>query len=238
MRLPPFRGSTRPAGAVRINTDSPQAHGLKVWYPLSPACPIANLASGRQAGTAVGTQAYVGNHDVGLVWSGNGSSRAIATNIALSAVDLTRCTVSAWVRPLATARGEILSTEGSGSDGMSLVTNALGGFDFGVWNGGYGPMVRAGAYTLGAAVLLTGTRAGDSDSLRLYVNGVEVGSDPSETTPTVTTSPTLQIGRYYTGANWFNGDIWDARVYTRCLSAAEVAHLYAPETRWDLYAPA
>ncbi|MDX5368166.1 MAG: LamG domain-containing protein [Alphaproteobacteria bacterium] len=48
----------------------------------------------------------------------------------------------------------------------------------------------------------------------------------------------LKIGRGaggagYSGSWW--GSIWDVRVYDRCLSEAEIAAIYEPRTRWELY---
>lgn len=59
-----------------------------------------------------------------------------------------------------------------------------------------------------------------------------------------TFSPTMaQFDTFYVGQSgfpsgderYFSGDIWDARVYRRALSASEVWSLYEPSTRWDLY---
>jgi hypothetical protein len=85
----------------------------------------------------------------------------------------------------------------------------------------------------GAIYHVAGT-AKNGDVVRLYVNGKEEG------TP-------LSVGTLWTGGDrwwiasvratghWYQGLMWDVRLYDRVLSAPEIYALYDPATREDLY---
>ncbi|MFA5061911.1 MAG: LamG domain-containing protein [Patescibacteria group bacterium] len=63
------------------------------------------------------------------------------------------------------------------------------------------------------------------DKLKLYKNGVLASQSGDAYTDTIQNFIGIYIG-YYSGVNYFNGYIDDARVYSRALSAAEIQQLY------------
>ena len=61
----------------------------------------------------------------------------------------------------------------------------------------------------------------DGATLRLFVNGVQVGQLAATGSLTVSTGP-LRIAGNAVWGEWFNGPIDEVRVYNRALSAAEL----------------
>jgi hypothetical protein len=73
----------------------------------------------------------------------------------------------------------------------------------------------------------------DGATMRLYLNGVQVGSTAKTGSIATSTSVPVSIGRNPsgTGSNYVNGAVDDMRIFTRALAAAEVTALYtAPVT--------
>ncbi len=66
----------------------------------------------------------------------------------------------------------------------------------------------------------------DGATVRLYLDGVQVGSTAA--TGAIATSPSgvVNIGRSPAGTNYLNGAVDDVRIFARALSAVEVAALY------------
>lgn len=76
--------------------------------------------------------------------------------------------------------------------------------------------------------------------LRLYVNGVQVGSATDGSAGDIQ-QETGRIfgffGPYYFGSSDRLGShaVYEARVYNRCLNSAGIWRLYDPQTRWEIY---
>jgi hypothetical protein len=74
----------------------------------------------------------------------------------------------------------------------------------------------------------------EPSSRKLYLDGDEIASD--STTQSYNVSPTVRIGNYYGGGNYyFNGSIDSVRIYNRALSAEEVRYHYnkgGPVAEW------
>lgn len=88
-----------------------------------------------------------------------------------------------------------------------------------------------GSFTPGLWYYVVGTY--DGETLRLYVNGVEVASNPSPSGPIFTGVGDLCIGAHNnqnncieTTVGHFNGLIDEVRIYNRALSALEISYLY------------
>jgi len=62
----------------------------------------------------------------------------------------------------------------------------------------------------------------DGTDVRLFANGVDIGSPASLTGSILTTTNTLKIGKHYALASYFNGTIDEVRIYNRALSADEI----------------
>ena len=133
--------------------------------------------------------------------------------------------VAAWVRSDVLLQGayrRILETQYG--TGFELGTDAAGtGYKLIVHNGAspYGT-VQGGAIDPGAWQLVVGTYDGTTGTL--YVNGAAVASGPF--TPPGATNLPVYIGAYYLGGIGWNGNVDEAQVYNRVLTAAEVRAMY------------
>lgn len=98
--------------------------------------------------------------------------------------------------------------------------------------------LTAGTVAAGVQTVMVGTV--DGTTMRLYLQGVQVGSQAAGTAYTGYTTPRIilagdnianggQLGAY------FAGTIYSFAIYNRALTASEVWELYEPRTRWDLY---
>jgi glucose/arabinose dehydrogenase len=137
-------------------------------------------------------------------------------------LDLTTAmTLEAWVRPSVGGDWRTVLLKGHAS-GLAYALYASGD------NGRPAGYVRVGDErdARGTAALPTGTWTHlavtyGGGFLRLYVNGVQVGSR-AQTGTIATSDLPLQIGGNSVWGEWFAGVIDEVRVYDRALSAAEV----------------
>lgn len=141
------------------------------------------------------------------------------------------CTVAAWVKMTDfAATYPIVGNAGAGTVG--LFVNTSGQLD-----------VRLGGTTVGTNRLIAGTAFSsgvwthvcftwDGTTLTLYTAGVVDGSDGSMTT--TFTSGNIRLAR--STSAYTDGTLDDVRIYSRALSAADVAELYAyTGERYNLY---
>jgi len=71
----------------------------------------------------------------------------------------------------------------------------------------------------------------DRQNSRLWVNGVNVQTDPQTEAILSATGGSLLIGEDFSGAADFNGIIGDCWLYNRVLTLAEIQHIYNA-TKW------
>ncbi len=77
----------------------------------------------------------------------------------------------------------------------------------------------------------------DGTTIRLYVNGAQVGQQ-AQTGPIATSTGALRVGGTTIWSEWFAGRIDEVRVYNRALTVAQVqADMNAPITNPDVVAP-
>jgi Concanavalin A-like lectin/glucanases superfamily len=144
-------------------------------------------------------------------------------------------TVSAWVDPAQNANWSRLFDFGAGTnDNMFLTLNDGNAIRFAITTGGGSAEQRidgAGTLPTSAWSLVTVTVSGNTGTL--YVNGKAVGSNPNMTLHPADLGATTQnwIGRsQYSTDPDLNGQVDDFAVYSRALSAGEVAALATGQT--------
>jgi len=130
-------------------------------------------------------------------------------------------TLASWIYPTATQSGTIIHKDYH----YSLFRNADGSIsyaDSALWS--YAAVGSYGQTPINAWSHVAVTF--DGSAIRFYVNGQLIGTVPRIGTLTANTNP-LYLGSYagYVGSYRFAGRLDDARVYSRALSAQEVAAL-------------
>lgn len=91
------------------------------------------------------------------------------------------------------------------------------------------------SFPAGAWNHIVAVRDRGQDSLKLYLNGVLVGSILDETESDISsTGLPLVIGNYHSGPRKINGGIDEIAIYNKALSAEEVADLFANTTTSDV----
>ena len=141
-------------------------------------------------------------------------------------------TLEAWVNPAALSRCNRVMLKERGTNALSYGLYAndgwpqVGGFQAPagyVRAGGFDQAVRdATAIPLGTWTHLATTY--DGTTLRVYVNGVQVGSLAATGTIASSTGQ-VTIGGNSVWGEYFAGAVDDVRIYNRALSAAEITSL-------------
>ena len=200
---------------------------------------VAAYAFNESSGTAVTDRSGRGNSGAasGTTWSGSGKyGQALAFNGTSSIVtipdstslDLTSgMTVEAWVNPSAlgattTSWRTVAFKERIGGMAYALyANNGSGALPAGQLNiGGEQSAVGFTPLLLNTWTHLAVTY--DGASLRLYVNGTQVGSRPQSGSLLVSDGP-LTLGGNRVWGEHFAGLIDEVRIYNRALSSTEIA---------------
>jgi hypothetical protein len=207
------------------STARAQSNGLVAAYGFEEASGTAVVDSSgtNNAGTVSGaTRSASGKYGRALSFDGVNDLVTVPHSASLSLT--TGLTVEAWLKPAAI----------SGSWRTVLMKERTGGMAYSLYAGGDVPRpsanLQAGSSetdAIGPAGLPLNSWSHlamtyDSIAMRLYVNGTEVVTRPL-TSPVVTSTGAVRIGGNTIWPEWFNGMIDEVRVYSRALTAAQVA---------------
>ena len=204
------------------------------WWPLNDA----NATATTSAADSSGAQ-NIGTANNGVAFgpasaSFNGTNQSVTAN---AAVDTSHSyTVSAWALVTGTASKNqtIVSQDGSQISGFFLQYDAADNrwsFAVGSADSTSGALQRANstaAPTAGVWTHLTGVYDASAGTITLYVNGVANAS--TRIPPTWKANGPLAIGRGDWGnspTDWTGGSISDVQLYSRALTASDVAALYS-----------
>src|SRR3989441_1191891 len=201
---------------------SAQTPGLVAAYAFNEGSgtTVADISGNDNNGTiSAATWTTAGRFGNALVF--NGTSARVTVPDAASLQLTTGMTLEAWVFPTATPTNWRAIVD-KNVDGYYLMASTDQGdrpSAGGTWVGGnqntFGPsVVEVNTWTHLAATF-------DGETVRLYVNGVQVASQ-AQTTPLASTTGTLQIGGDSYPNEFFAGRIDEVRIYNRALSAAEI----------------
>jgi Concanavalin A-like lectin/glucanases superfamily len=241
----PARALQRPLWPFAVNRNSMQADGLVFWLPMSPGGGnvVRELAGYDEGfdGTLQGNAVW--DSDPGVLGTiidapQSGSSDYIQTSFYPTA-SMTNLTLSCWVRLDAAGFYPMLMSYGTNAPPFAAELRFL--------NVSRQPEFcntadNAGATSPTPVVLgdwhhLVGTLTA-AGLFSLFVDGVFVVSGSSGFSVTPPNPVGLRLCRraHDDGGTFeLTGAICDARVYQRALSPAEIAELYDPRTRWELY---
>jgi hypothetical protein len=172
-----------------------------------------------------------------------GSSQYAEINEAL--VTVMPLTLSLWVRSRDLTIGSQVMCIVSGdtnAEWFSLLTLGTAANDPAALqtnNGGGGTFdeISGGSMTLNKWHLITGVFAATNSRI-LYLDGAQVASSTSnKSSPAGLDRIALGALRRSSPTGYTTGDLKDARLYNRALSAADVLGLYDPATRYELIYP-
>jgi hypothetical protein len=198
-----------------------------------------NITGSMANGLDASADSLDGRIDSGLVFDGIGHRIDLGNDNALSFDDNT--TISAWIYPYSWGEfnagqdyGTIFDRRDGGGTGVYwAITNGAGGSSNGMfaWYSGIpdSPQTTVDAIKLNQwqHVVLSI----DNDVATFYVNGANV-TEPGDDTINLQASPgtNAYIGSTGGASQSFDGIIDDVRIYSRALTAEDIAELYS---RWD-----
>ena len=234
----------RPSGPVQLNRDSPQALALRHWWPIVGT----NFRAG--AGLVDGAvQAGLGSRGVpghGLTATFDGSTTYANTAILPTGLSGSQpWTLAIWIRhvlapgvyPANDVRVVTFTEDGGHADAtydkaIEIRGGGVGTARVYAYDGGVERSVGTTNTLDNVPHRIIGTF--DGATLRIYCDGRLENSQACSSTYAFA-SPQIVWSHTAGGCQDFTGQLWDTRVYARCLSAAEVWADYDPATRWDLY---
>jgi hypothetical protein len=237
--LPTERRIIKPGGPIVLNRDSPQAVGLVAWYPFGSGLNALDEGPiGRYHLDPVGSPAFVIDRDRGRVTDLLTSSSQ-RFNAALTPMTTHPATICCWHNKdnatdvtflvelynasdsgqfmglMARASNEIRARK-DGQTGNAQNADIAGGYTVGAWD--FAAAVFASASSMTAFANLLTPVENTTDTGTLIVDGISIGAE-----------------MFTTPRSYYGGLIDDVRVYNRALSTEEMAVLYDPNTRFDLY---
>ena len=225
--------STKP-NLVNIPTGQVLTNGLVAWYPL--AGDVNDHSGNGNNGTPAGSPAYVSGPDgsAGAAIAFNGSSQYVAIPPSPSVVLNSNLTITAWVYFNSISGHSEIITKGLPGAGNGKPAS----FELYLGNdlspGNLGLAIGNGASSYDKAVggnllaknwyFVAATRSGNVVSL--YTNGVLIASSTLSANA-VDGGGNIFIGNNNQGWNLMNGSVAQIRLYSRALSSADVAGVYA-----------
>lgn len=222
-----------PTGPFTLHRDHPLARGLLgAWCPAAHPnrALVADLLTNRHARVSAGTPAiHVSRYGYGMLYAGgNGHNVSGYFPVTGSAAR----TTAVWVYVTAADWRMLWWGDTGAGERWLMWFNAASKFALAVNSGYalYNTALSLNALYHFVAVLPASGSA--TDDVVLYINGQSVA-----TTVSSRVLNTQATGTPFTLGQTGGGQLYDARVWNRALTASEVWNLYNPATRWDLYTP-
>jgi hypothetical protein len=216
-----------------------QADGATHLWPLSDVSTTAADAFGSTPGQYIGAHALASSGPLdeqgGPGAAFDGSTSAVTLAGVSDASGVNPYTFELWVRPSATddedvyrfliSQEETVAGERQGT-GIWLSKTGLG---FERWSGGVSATITYAA-GLPVSVWSQVVASYDGSTMRLFVNGVQVGSRATAAPLSSVSAPTT-IGAGADGrSGFFDGDLADVAIYSQAIARAHVAARYADAT--------
>lgn len=234
----PFRGNLPPGWPFRLNSASDQARGLIAWYPI-----------GIRGGNKLHDLSGRNNHLTGGAGSAEPTWREALRFVAASSqyteigsglVTAAPLTLTCWVKVEDITVGQqfaCLVNSGGASDWFSLMVNGGSsklGMQLNGGGGGFEELVAATAQVSRVWYFVAAVY-NSTTSRKFFLNGELQATGSTSCTPASINRFALGGLRRSSPDNYFTGEVRDARVYNRALTDAEVAAMYPPSRRWQLY---
>lgn len=234
--------TTRPYGHSLMNLRSPHAAGLYMWWPfVAGGITVYDRSIKRiLPATLKNSPSWRTSHlGRGLACTSGGMGAELV--VPLLSQLTWPMSITAWFTPLGTPDASAgyfgITNNSTDSNPYLVFAIATDGTSYKAYFNYAGTFAQTGIgsnITTGAPVHIALTHSGEA--LRCYTNGVETGNWVSSfPNPSYDVNPLFFVGNYTGVVRNSNAIYYDCRLYNRTLSAAEVAHQYAAQTRWDLY---
>lgn len=232
-------GERAPSSISGINWASPLAEGLIHAVAGGYDSTARDLVTGEAMTLGTGTTRAAGK--LGRALDFNGTSNATAKLSTTSFSDASPFTMASWfqLKNLSNPTSSVSLHQGTDNLHWHVLAWSPGvpAFRFGVRDGSnYFPAVASYSPSVWEPIFQVGVVHGTTDR-RQYINGVEDGTVSDSVDVTLTSIDFFNLGTLHT-ASQINGSVllhaamvWDQRA----LSASDVAALYSPKYRWDIY---
>jgi glucose/arabinose dehydrogenase len=219
-------GNTTTSAALSVtvsNWTPPSGLVAAYTFEAGSGTTVADVSANGRTGTIGGGASWSTSGKFGNALSFNGSSGLVSIADAASLDFTSTLTIEAWVRPTSRSNWDTVVAKGYGGSGRAYALYA------GDNNGRPAAAVRINSSersTAGSPALPLHTWSHvamtyGGGRLRVYVNGVQVGS--SSVTGTIrTSSDPLTIGGSTAWGRWFAGSIDEVRIYNRALTQSQI----------------
>ena len=200
---------------------------------------VLDISGNGYDGTSLGTPTrgvtgLIAN-DPNKAYSTNSGTGYVSVPTAAVVMDLTEFSIELWFSTTSVAAGQTIYSEAAaaGTEGAINVAGGTNKITFAIKNGGvggtwYSATDSGPAVTVGPTYHVVAT-LDQTNGMILYVNGSSAGTDPNKLVRTGGTAG-FEFGKDQASASPYNGTIDEVAVYTRALTADEVAHHYAVGT--------
>jgi hypothetical protein len=197
--------------------------GLVGWWKLIAGAGTTAVDSSGNAntGTTQNAPPWVAGHIGSFAISLNGTTQYIAAGATNIPKINASQTLSAWVNVAGAGVQDIVVPELNGSGANQL---RISGGDLQVSQWGGGTTITGGAVSSNVWHMVTWTYNSVGPVSTLYIDGVQSGATSATATQNFTPTA-VDIGTYV-GGEFFDGFIDDVRIYSRALSASDVAQLF------------
>jgi hypothetical protein len=208
--------------AVTLSVSAPASGMVGAWgFDEASGTTTADASGKGNTGTINGATRTAGGKYGGAL-TFNGTSNWVTVNDSASLHLTTGMTVEGWVNPTTLA----------GSWRALAVKETATGLAWALYPAGDAGFPSGHAFTAneqwarGTAVLPLNTWSHvattyDGTTIRIYVNGVQVGTK-AQSGPLVTSTQPLRFGGDALWPEWFKGSLDEIRVYDHALTAAEI----------------
>jgi hypothetical protein len=233
-------GARAPSHVTGINWASPLAEGLIHAVAGGYDSTARDLVTGEAMTLGTGTTRAAGK--LGRALDFDGTSNATAKLSTTSFSDASPFTMASWFQlkdNLSNPTSSVSLHHGTDNDRWHVLAWSPGvpAFRFGVRDGGaYYPAVASYSPSAWELISQVGVVHGATDR-RQYINGVEDGTVSNSVDVTLNSTTFFNLGTLHRVAQ-VNGSVllhaamvWDQRA----LSASDVAALYSPKYRWDIF---
>ena len=232
-----------PPRDVELNRNSPQAKGLLLWldfrrgrvvggetvYDRSPSKKYAYFDSGPGYNRVYDPLIGPAIDFRGLIKE---DSIVIGDWSAVEGID--KLSLSAWINPDTLTNSVWVAKHSASTNGafyMALINSSTVRFTV-ITAGGRKDHNVSYSFSAGTWYHVVGVY--DGVDIRIYINGIHIGTPSAKTGTIKNVASNLRIGAYDGG--WaFEGRIAEPRIYNQALSAGVAWAMYDPATRWDLY---